>query len=179
MSWTRQDQRRYRFLALRDADGHILGIDQLFGDNTFGPDAQRPFAKDGFHALMKYDTNDNYTGGEFAGSDMPDGYIDNGDSIFSQLRLWHDENGDGNCDTPEEIRTELAPLSAFGITFIHLLPNEKFFETDKYGNDIAYKSIVGFQTAEGRFKYGTAFDMWFQYDPREILNINGGTRVSQ
>ena len=55
MSWTRTDQNRYRFLVLPDHQGRVLGIDQLFGDNTFGPNPHKPFAKDGFHALMKYD----------------------------------------------------------------------------------------------------------------------------
>jgi hypothetical protein len=80
-------------------------------------------------------------------------------------------------DTPEEIRTELAPLSSFGITFIHMNKNEKFFETDNYGNDIAYKALVGFKSEEGKPKYGTAFDMWFQYDPRELFEVNGASVV--
>lgn len=173
MSWTRNDQRRYRFLALPDANGHIKGIDQLFGDNTFGPDANQPFATNGFNALMKWDRGDAVQKDQH----FSDGYIDNNDAVFSKLRLWHDLNGDGNVDTAEEMRTELAPLSSFGITYIHLIPNEKFFETDQYGNDIAYKSVVGFKARDGKPKLGTAFDLWFQYNPRELSEAGKATII--
>ena len=175
MSWTRTDQKRYRFLTLPDANGHVLGIDQLFGDNTFGPTPHSPFAKDGFHALMKYDRGDAGEEDNF----FQDGYIDSKDAVFSRLRLWHDLNGDGNVDNAAEAKLELVSLSNREITYIHLLPNEKFFETDKYGNDIAYKSIVGFKTSKGQYKLGTAFDMWFQYDPREILDAGGASKVAR
>ncbi len=174
MSWTRSGQSRYQFLALPDANGHVLGIDQLFGDNTYGPWDHQPFADDGFYALMKYDMGDT----SYRRPLGPDGVIDKTDAVFSKLRLWHDKNGDGNVDNPAEIREELSPLSSFGITFISLNPNEKFYETDKYGNDIAYKAIVGFESEDGKPKLGTAFDMWFQYDPREILEADGGTLVA-
>lgn len=175
MSWTRRSQSRYRFLALPKVarvggvlQRRIHGIDELFGDNTFGPDANKPFAKDGFRALMKYDRGD-----ARGGTGLADGYIDENDLVFHQLRLWHDYNGDGNVSDNDEATKELVSLAKAGVSYIHLRPNEKFFETDQYGNDIAYKSIVGFKTARGEgLKLGTAFDMWFQYQPREILGAD-------
>ena len=73
------------------------------------------------------------------------------------------------------MKDELVTLESRQIAYIHLIPDEKFYETDQYGNDIAYKSIVGFQSPEGTFKLGTAFDLWFQYDPREVLEVSGAT----
>lgn len=177
ISWVQPHQMRYRFLALPDANGNINGIDELFGDNTFGPDTHTPFAHDGFQALMKWDRGD--AAGNFQqGIDhfVADGYIDHNDSVFNKLRLWHDLNGDGNVSDKDEASRELVTLDSRGITYIHLLPNQKFFETDKYENDIAYKSIVGFKTENGAPKLGTAFDMWFQYNPEEVLGIGGATR---
>ncbi len=167
ISWTQPDQTRYRWLTLPDANGHINGIDQLFGDNTFGPDSDQPFAKDGFRALMKWDRGD----ATDSTQDFADGYIDSNDDVFSKLRLWHDLNGDGNCDTEEEIASELVTLNEVEITYIHLSINENFFETDVYGNSITYKSLIGFKaSSEGATRLGTLFDIWFQYDSSEILS---------
>lgn len=167
ISWTQTSQSRYRWLTLPDENGHINGIDELFGDNTFGPDSENPFAKDGFRALMKWDRGN----ASDSSMDFADGYIDANDAVFSKLRLWHDLNGDGNCDTEEEISSELVSLSEVGINYIHLSVNENFFETDVYGNNITYKSLVGFRASEqGATRLGTAFDIWFKYDPSEILS---------
>ena len=166
ISWTQPNQTRYRWLTLPDANGHINGIDELFGDNTFGPDSDNPFAEDGFRALMKWDRGD----ANNSTQDFADGYIDSKDAVFSRLRLWHDLNNDGNCDTEEEVASELVSLDEVGITYIHLVFNENFFEKDVYGNDILYKSLVGFEASgEGTTRLGTVFDIWFRYDSSEIL----------
>ena len=166
ISWTQPNQTRYRWLTLPDENGHINGVDELFGDNTFGPNPEKPFARDGFRALMKWDRGDTVDSTQ----NLADGYIDTNDAVFSKLRLWHDLNSDGNCDTQEEINSELVTLDEVGITYIHLSVNENFSETDVHGNDIVGKSLVGFQTSsEGATRLGTLFDVWFQYDSREIL----------
>lgn len=168
MSWTRKSQDRYRFLALPNSKGNIDGVNELFGDNTFGPD--KSFADDGFEALKKYDRGD-----AAGGSNLANGYIDANDAVFSKLRLWHDYNGDGNVDTAIERMTELVSLDAKGITYISLHPNKNFDETDFYGNMIAYKALVGFSTPRGGgIKLGTAFDMWFHYDSEEIVDAGFG-----
>ncbi len=167
ISWTKSDQSRYRWLTLPDASGHVNGIDELFGDNTFGPDSESPFARDGFRALMKWDRGDAVNSDQ----DFSDDYIDSNDAVFSRLRLWHDLNGDGNCDTSSEISSELVTLDEMGITYIHLMANENFFETDVYGNSITYKSLVGFRaSSEEATRLGTAFDIWFRYNPRELIS---------
>lgn len=170
VSWVQPHQQRYRFLALPDANGFIHGIDQLFGDNTYGPSEYSPFAKDGFTALMKYDRGDAAQKGNFSS----DNYIDANDAVFAKLRLWHDLNGDGNVNSAEEIANELVTLESVGITYIHLYRNVQFYETDIYGNDIAYKSIVGFSSKTGAPKLGTAFDLYLQYEPREVFSAGGG-----
>ena len=167
ISWTDSNQSRYRWLTLPDANGHVNGIDELFGDNTFGPNQGSPFARDGFRALMKWDRGDTTNSSQ----DFSDGYIDANDAVFSKLRLWHDLNGDGNCNTESEIANELVTLDQVGITYIHLMANENFFETDSHGNDITYKSLVGFRASEeGVTRLGTAFDIWFRYDPKEVIS---------
>ena len=167
ISWTDSNQSRYRWLTLPDANGHVNGIDELFGDNTFGPNQGSPFARDGFRALMKWDRGDTTNSSQ----DFSDGYIDANDAVFSKLRLWHDLNGDGNCNTESEIANELVTLDQVGITYIHLMANENFFETDSHGNDITYKSLVGFRASEeGVTRFGTAFDIWFRYDPKEVIS---------
>ena len=169
ISWTKASQSRYRWLSLPDENGHINGIDELFGDNTFGPNPENPFAEDGFQALMKWDRGD--ASDSSRSRDLSDNYIDSNDAVFSKLRLWHDLNGDGNCDTDAEISSELVSLSDVGITYIHLTVNKSFAETDVYGNDITYKSLVGFTPSQnGATRLGTAFDVWFHYDSSEILS---------
>ncbi|NQZ18440.1 MAG: hypothetical protein HRT44_04175, partial [Bdellovibrionales bacterium] len=69
-------------------------------------------------------------------------------------------------DSPNEIMT----LSAAQILFIHLAPNQNYWEVDEYGNDIKYKSLVRFENTTGTpnaIKMGMAFDVWFQYNPGE------------
>ncbi|NJL24328.1 MAG: hypothetical protein HC902_03560 [Calothrix sp. SM1_5_4] len=46
ISWVRNPD-RYKFLVLVPANGIVQGIDQMFGDNTFGPDKKNPFAANG------------------------------------------------------------------------------------------------------------------------------------
>ena len=75
------------FLALDlNGDGKITHGGELFGDYTLLQDGTR--AKDGFHALAQYDENG-------------DGLIDEKDSIFSSLVVWHDKNNDGQSSADE------------------------------------------------------------------------------
>jgi len=125
----------YMFLTLPNA-GQISGIDQLFGNNTKGPDGQ--FAANGFLALAKYDLNG-------------DGVIDAKDAIFSDLRLWSDLNHDGIAQADE-----LHSLASLGVSSINLNYNASFFEQDQYGNQIRYKSTgSSLQGLRG------IFDIWF------------------
>ena len=137
ISWPMGD--RYKWLVLPNAAGRVEGIDQLFGDNTLGPDGL--FATDGYHALSKYDENG-------------DGVINRKDSIFSELRLWADKDRSG-----ESSPDELWQLEEFGIVEIDLNYDSAFSEKDVYGNSTEMKSVVRKNNGEFRL----IFDLWFRY----------------
>ena len=126
------------FLTLPNARGEVNGIDELFGNNTSGPDGR--FAANGYAALAKYDRP------------AADGIIDQRDAIFSRLRLWRDVNLDAIAQF-----NELHRLSEFGIVAIDLDYDESFVERDRYGNETRMKSSV--RTAEG--KLHLMYDLWF------------------
>lgn len=138
VSWlsTRSRSGTY-FISLPNAKGEVLGIDQLFGDNTAGPDGA--FAKNGFAALAKYDEN-------------LDGRIDAQDAVFPKLRLWGDVDGDGQSK-PQELHT----LSELGVESLDLNYDPNFAEEDAYGNQIKMKSVA--TTTDGDMHL--IFDIWF------------------
>lgn len=136
VSWIKNPN--FMFLALPKSDGSVTGIDQLFGNDTFGPDGK--YASDGFAALAKYDQNH-------------DGVIDARDPIFSQLRLWSDRNLNGVAESNELFR-----LSDMGIVSIDLRYDKSFLEQDVNGNVAKYKSVV--RTSKGQLK--TIFDLWMK-----------------
>lgn len=139
----------YAFLTLPDEDGQVHGIDQLFGDNTQGPDGS--FSADGYAALAKYDGTSSDGRSQLAASD---GRIDRQDPVFSRLRLWTDRNLDGVAES-----SELVPLDRANIVFIDLNYSSDYVETDKHGNQTRMKSVVGL--ADGSLDM--IFDLWFVY----------------
>lgn len=139
IAWLAQCTECY-FLVKPNSSAAVLGIDELFGDSTKGPDGA--LAEDGFAALKKYDTNS-------------DSVIDAQDTIFSNLKLWNDANRNGIADSGE-----LLALSEKKIISISLNYNPHFREVDQYGNEIRYKSAVLTQGEE----LGIVFDLWFQPD---------------
>jgi hypothetical protein len=156
ISWYRQPD--YYFITLPNAKGEVNGIDELFGDNTAGPDGN--FAKDGYYALAKYDgmsANGKTKVGE------PDGYITKDDPVLAKLRFWHDDNFDGLAQ-PNELRT----ADQLGIDLIDLHADPGFKEVDIYENQTTLKSVA--RTKDGR--YHVMFDVWFAYwdlDKIEVL----------
>jgi hypothetical protein len=162
ISWYRQPE--YYFIVLPNTKGEVKGIDELFGNNTKGPDGQ--FAKDGYVALAKYDGMSMSVAGLKKVSE-PDGYITSEDPVLAKLRFWHDDNFDGLAQ-PNELRT----ADELGIELIDLAADESFKETDQYGNDTMLKSVV--RTKDGRFH--VMFDVWFwSYDLKrfEVLKKAG------
>lgn len=138
ISWLLEGSRRTNyFLALPDAYGQILGIDQLFGNNTKGPDGA--FARNGYEALRKYDLNN-------------DGFIDSQDPVYNTLRLWADENGDGVADGHE-----VFTLNDRGVASIDLEYDNHYSETDPYGNKVTLKSV--FTMTDGSLNL--MYDLWF------------------
>ena len=134
ISWIRNPQ-QFMFLVL-PKNGQVNSIDEMFGNNTLGPDGK--FAANGFVALAKYDADGI-------------GYIDRRYPVFSQLRLWSDANGDGIAQP-----SELFTLQQMGITRIDVIYRRRFNETDQYGNKFKYKSAV----IQNGVKRAT-FDIWF------------------
>ena len=147
ISWYRSPQ--YFFIALPNENGEVKGIDQLFGDNTQGPDGK--FAKDGYKALAKFDGTSANGKKRIKAAD---GYITKEDAIFSKLRMWHDANFDGLAQ-PQELFT----LEEKNVEVIDLNADPNFSEQDKYGNETTLKSVV--KTKDGQ--YHLMFDVWFAY----------------
>lgn len=147
IGWTSNP--RYGFLVLPNVQGQVLGIDQMFGDNTLGPDNQ--FALNGFLALAKYDGKDR--SGKRQTSRI-DGLISADDDIYGALRLWTDTNYNGYAEP-----SELKSLAQAEIDFIDLRYDNTYRERDIHGNETTYKSVVG--KSDGR--YHLIFDLWFVY----------------
>ncbi|MBK8202752.1 MAG: hypothetical protein IPK68_10685 [Bdellovibrionales bacterium] len=140
----------FMFLARPNSQGKINGIQELFGDNTKGPDGN--FSPNGFKALAKFDG----TSGDGKRSlSVPDGYIDKDDAIFSELRLWKDANLDGIAQD-----SEIQSLSQLKIDVIDLNYDPHFFERDALGNEIRYKSVAKRKNGELLI----IFDIWFYYN---------------
>lgn len=139
ISWLTPDDQEYYFIVLPNKNGQVLGIDEMFGDNTRGPDGK--FAANGYAALSKYD-------------DDKDGMISEDDAIYSELRLWNDKNRDGIADP-----NELSTLQEKGVTVIDLHYDKRYQETDQYGNQTLMKSVI--KTEDG--KLHLLFDLWFRY----------------
>ncbi|KYG62960.1 hypothetical protein AZI87_17010 [Bdellovibrio bacteriovorus] len=147
ISWYRSPQ--YYFLVKPNNAGEVRGIDELFGDNTLGPDGK--FAKDGYKALAKYDGTSVDAKTLLGPADT---YITIEDPIYHKLRLWHDENFDGVAQ-----KHELFTLKQMKVEVIDLNADPNFKEVDKYGNETTLKSVV--KTTDGN--YHLMFDVWFSY----------------
>jgi hypothetical protein len=137
ISWFQESN--LAFLVKPNSKGLVEGVNEMFGNNTMGPD--RRMAHDGFAALAKFDSN-------------RDGIIDEKDPVFKQLRLWVDIDRDGVSDIGE-----LSYLDANDIVAIDLKFDKSYYEKDKYGNEIYYKSIVKMKDDSVRL----IFDLWFRY----------------
>ena len=137
ISWPVDDT--IAFIALPDHNGSVHSVDQLFGDNTKGPDGR--FAEHGYHALAKFDHNG-------------DKRIDKEDAVYSKLRLFIDRNRDGYSQAGE-----LSTLASHDIVNIDLEYDPDYSETDAYGNKILFKSV-----AETKDKdLLLIFDIWFRH----------------
>ena len=134
------------FVVLPNDLGQVLGIDEMFGDNTFGPDQK--FSKQGFHALAKYDEN-------------ADRQIDPEDEVFAKLKLWKDENLDGIAQA-----NELHSLAEKKVRLIDLRFDRRYKEKDQNGNMVKYKSVVVMEDKS----YGLAYDLWLAYIPTEDVS---------
>ncbi|HEY6352530.1 MAG TPA: hypothetical protein VI636_24290 [Candidatus Angelobacter sp.] len=124
MAWT-DGHYHNAFLALPGADGLVHSGKQLFGNFTPQPQSSHP---NGFIALAQYDKPENGGNG--------DGIIDERDQVYSQLRLWIDENHDGVCQ-PNELH-RLPELGVYSLALKYLESRRK----DEWGNQFRYKAQV-------------------------------------
>jgi hypothetical protein len=111
-SWTRPASNDAFLVLDRNGNGQIDSSKELFGSTTEQPPTDQ---RNGFNALSAFDANH-------------DGRIDQGDPIFSSLRLWLDRNHNGVSES-----TELLPLRAIGLLSLSLDYRE-IPRTDRHGN---------------------------------------------
>ena len=142
-AWFTDTQSENYFLVLPDANGDVKGIDQLFGDNTLGPDKR--FSKQGFDALAKYDENRDHV-------------ISIDDSVFLSLRLWKDSNLDGIVQADELFTLEEKGVAAIDIKIDR--EDRRYQRTDIYGNKTKYRSLVIMKDGQ----YGLVYDLWLRYN---------------
>lgn len=139
ISWFNvNDAASHYFIALPDSGGRVKGIDELFGNNTQGPDGK--FAANGYEALRKFDSDG-------------DGLITERDDVFSRLRLWSDRNLNGDAETVELFRLDEKALKSIDLNY-----DPHYAETDRWGNQIKMKSVVENTKGEMFLMY----DIWFR-----------------
>ena len=149
ISWlSKKSADDHYFIVLPDAKGNVTGIEQMFGDNTSGPDGK--FAKNGYLALNKWDGR---RANGTIDADQKNGLIDSGDPVFTSLRFWRDENRNGVAE-----KSELHALASLGVSSIDLNYDKNYSEKDRFGNEIKMKSIV--RTSDGRMH--VMYDIWFR-----------------
>jgi hypothetical protein len=131
------------FLVLdRNGNGKIDDGREMFGPYTPQPVLAN---RNGFEALAVFDEP------EVVGNN--DGFIDEDDKIYEQLRLWQDKNHDG-ISKPGELHT----LRELHIESISLKYHE-LRRFDRFGNQFRYRALVQDTRYKRAARY--AWDVFF------------------
>ena len=135
-------------VADKNGDGQISSIQEMFGNNTVGPDGK--LSDNGFDALAKHDAN-------------TDKKIDSKDPIWKSLRLWSDENTNAKTD-----KGELRSLEDFYITAIPLAYKNTISQKDHFGNMSRQRGNA--EIEDGK-KTIPVYDVWFV--PASLASLRG------
>jgi hypothetical protein len=128
IAWTRPNSDDAWLILDRNGNGSVDSGEEMFGNATPQPQPPAGVGKNGFLALAVYDQAENGGNG--------DGIINKQDSVFSELRLWHDKNHNGISEP-----AELSTLQDLGLNSIDLDYKESK-KTDLFGNKFTYRAKV-------------------------------------
>lgn len=124
----------------RNVNGRVDDGSELFGTAT--PLADGSTAPNGFVALAEYD-------------DDRDGQINDGDAVWTRLRLWRDFNHDGRSQSEEIRDVSASPINAIELTY------RWTGRQDQYGNLFKYQSRVWLTRRDGQPVARPLYDIFF------------------
>ena len=93
--------------------------------------------------------------------DFYDGFIDEKDSIYSQLRLWSDKNLNGLTEAGELLTLTSQGVRSIDLNYVEFILENGQYEEDQYGNQNRQRSVIELQSGEMRMIY----DIWFKVLP--------------